>query len=132
MNTKFIVVAEDKKNGYVIAMCNSQLEAESIAIRTVDHSNHSKCNKLVELSKSLNPIASYQIKGNFGFINKSVWNQGTEKCIVYVVALDPNSGAMQQFIRERENSSLLLSHDEFLNKIMNLKIKFYHYNYGAN
>lgn len=130
--THFIVVIEDFRNGYIVALMDSQEEAESLGMEIISRSRINEFWDLGELAIPYRPIAGYKINGNLTVITNSIWEKFTDRCLVYVVGVNLSEGGLNSFIRERENGSELISLDDHLKKFQRVTEKFKGFSFGAN
>lgn|GEM_PF-4487853 len=132
--SEYLVVIELFNNGYIMAIKGCPEEAESLARAIATHINTSTKEEegFDEMIKPYKVLRKYTVNGNAHSISNSIWCDTSAYFEVSVIGINIKEGGLIRFIRERENYSLLLSVNEYYQKIEQINSMFKNYVFCAN
>ncbi len=108
--TKYIVILEQSRNGYILAFINDLQEAIQFSDQAFFASQDGTLDEFLLRQGIVKPIASYSIKGNALYLNKHQRTKTDGINSIHIYKVNPSDLCIKSFIRERENSSNLLDY----------------------
>jgi len=129
--SKFIIIFELDRLGFVFGIFDILEDAKSIVDKIFDHSNRAPFEETFIKHKS-KAIASYSIKGNEIHNIKSEYGHFGGSFNIAVIKIGSKNNSLRTFIKERENYSWVFNFDDYEEEFERLSELFPSLDIGAN
>lgn len=104
--TKYLIIAELDTKGYIIGTLQSLHTAKKKTKKIFELSNQFSFHELHLFHPYLSQYKSYEIKGNALYMGNEKQCISNGLLSIYILEIDSKKFSMEQFIKERESTSL--------------------------